>query len=493
MTTQDLGKVSIDLINLAGRLQNNPQDKTLLADLHEQIDCVNKRLLNMLHSFQKNAKGTQACINADNAVAGIIADLNTVIMFATSGTLGFTATDHASSSSSSQEQADTFSNHREAVLRTAKALVEDTKALVSTTGASHSIDQNQLAIGVQTSVKTITKLAEAVKLGAASLGADQPDAQVLLINAVKDVASALTDLISAIKITSNNNELDDEGADKDEMSEYSASLLRESAKNMVANVQSLLKTVKTVEDEAARGTRALESAIEAIYQEIKLYSNFIASSESQLKLTNEEDQRGLIENISTRPDDLVKATKQITMSTSKAIGAANSLRQEDVIAAANMGRKAVSDLLYVCRGGGVEGASTDNRLENDYQRQVLSVGLNCAIYYKELLESIQQILVHSHDGSGSSQEDGEERKQGLAGMSKNVSSAVGDILQIAEVLKGSNEGYAMAGDSDALTVVAESELLGAASAIESAAKKLSELQPRAKNQVGINFKFYNKF
>lgn len=488
MTTQDLGKVSIDLINLAGRLQNNPQDKTLLADLHEQIDCVNKRLLNMLHSFQKNAKGTQACINADNAVAGIIADLNTVIMFATSGTLGFTATDHASpSASSSQEQADTFSNHREAVLRTAKALVEDTKALVSTTGASHSIDQNQLAIGVQTSVKTITKLAEAVKLGAASLGADQPDAQVLLINAVKDVASALTDLISAIKITSNNNELDGEGADRDETSEYSASLLRESAKNMVANVQSLLKTVKTVEDEAARGTRALESAIEAIYQEIKLYSNFIASSESQLKLTNEEDQRGLIENISTRPDDLVKATKQITLSTSRAIGAASSLRQEDVIAAANMGRKAVSDLLYVCRGGGVEGASTDNRLENDYQRQVLSVGLNCAIYYKELLESVQQILAHSHDGG---QEDGEERKQGLAGMSQNVSSAVGDILQIAEVLKGSHEGYAMDGDSDALTVVAESELLGAASAIESAAKKLSELQPRAKNQVGINFKFY---
>ena len=95
------------------------------------------------------------------------------------------------------------------------------------------------------------------------------------------------------------------------MSEYSASLLRESAKNMVANVQSLLKTVKTVEDEAARGTRALESAIEAIYQEIKLYSNFMASSESQqLRLTNEENeassQQQLIENISTKPDDLIK-------------------------------------------------------------------------------------------------------------------------------------------------------------------------------------------
>jgi talin len=39
---------------------------------------------------------------------------------------------------------------------------------------------------------------------------------------------------------------------------------------MVTNVTSLLKTVKTVEDEAARGTRALESTIEAIGQEVKV-------------------------------------------------------------------------------------------------------------------------------------------------------------------------------------------------------------------------------
>lgn len=39
---------------------------------------------------------------------------------------------------------------------------------------------------------------------------------------------------------------------------------------MVTNVTSLLKTVKTVEDEAARGTRALESTIEAISQEVKV-------------------------------------------------------------------------------------------------------------------------------------------------------------------------------------------------------------------------------
>ena len=38
----------------------------------------------------------------------------------------------------------------------------------------------------------------------------------------------------------------------------------------MTNVTSLLKTVKTVEDETARGTRALEASIEAISQDIKV-------------------------------------------------------------------------------------------------------------------------------------------------------------------------------------------------------------------------------
>lgn len=37
---------------------------------------------------------------------------------------------------------------------------------------------------------------------------------------------------------------------------------------MVTNVTSLLKTVKAVEDEATKGTRALEATIEHIRQEL---------------------------------------------------------------------------------------------------------------------------------------------------------------------------------------------------------------------------------
>ena len=66
--------------------------------------------------------------------------------------------------------------NRENILKTAKALVEDTKTLV----AGAASNQEQLATAAQNAVLTITRLAECVKQGAASLGSEQPDAQVSL-------------------------------------------------------------------------------------------------------------------------------------------------------------------------------------------------------------------------------------------------------------------------------------------------------------------------
>ena len=48
-------------------------------------------------------------------------------------------------------------------------------------------------------------------------------------------------------------------------------------------------------------------------------------------------------------DEVIRFTKPITVATAKAIAAGNSGRQEDVIIAANLGRKAISDLLRACK------------------------------------------------------------------------------------------------------------------------------------------------
>jgi len=66
--------------------------------------------------------------------------------------------------------------NRENILKTAKALVEDTKTLV----AGAASNQEQLAGAAQSAVMTITRLADCVKHGAASLGSEQPEAQVML-------------------------------------------------------------------------------------------------------------------------------------------------------------------------------------------------------------------------------------------------------------------------------------------------------------------------
>ena len=126
---------------------------------------------------------------AVKTVSGIIGDMDTTIMFASAGTLN---ADH---------EGEEFADHRENILKTAKALEEDSKTLVA--GATSS--QEQLAKAAQNSVLTITQLSEVVKMGATSLGSPNRQAQVMLINSVKDVASALFDLMQSTKAASGKN------------------------------------------------------------------------------------------------------------------------------------------------------------------------------------------------------------------------------------------------------------------------------------------------
>ena len=66
--------------------------------------------------------------------------------------------------------------HRENILKTAKALVEDTKTLV----AGAASNQEQLAVAASNAVTTIIKLSEDVKAGATSLGSQNQEAQVII-------------------------------------------------------------------------------------------------------------------------------------------------------------------------------------------------------------------------------------------------------------------------------------------------------------------------
>ena len=90
-----------------------------------------------------------------------------------------------------------------------------------------------------------------------------------------------------------------------------------------------MKTVKVVEDDSQKATRALESALESIGQDLQtLYSDTQTSRQS-----------------SASPEDLLKINRALAEATGKAVAASNSKKQEDVVSVANTGRKVISDLL----------------------------------------------------------------------------------------------------------------------------------------------------
>ncbi|XP_029697423.1 talin-2 isoform X2 [Takifugu rubripes] len=413
---QELGHGCIYMVQKAGALQLSPTDSFSKRELIECARAVMEKVSLVLSALQAGNKGTQACITAASAVSGIIADLDTTIMFASAGTLN-------------PENEDSFADHRESILKTAKALVEDTKLLVA--GAASS--QEKLAQAAHSSAKTITQLTEVVKLGATSMGSEGPETQVVLINAVRDVAKALAELIGATKCAA--------GKPADDPSMYQ---LKSAAKVMVTNVTSLLKTVKAVEDEATRGTRALEATIECIKQELTLF---------QSKDVPEK---------STTPEEFTRMTKGITTATAKAVAAGNSAQQEDVIATANLSRKAISDMLATCKQ-----AAFHPEVSEELRSKALQYSSECTTGYINLLEQVLQVL----------QKPTAEQKQQLAVHSKHVAACVTELIQTAEAMK---DGGSECVDPQDPTVIAETELLGAATSIEAAAKKLEQLKPRAK-------------
>ncbi|XP_071014314.1 talin-2-like [Oncorhynchus clarkii lewisi] len=435
---QELGHGCIFLVQKAGALQITPSDSYTKRELIECARTVTEKVSMVLSALQAGNKGTQACITAASAVSGIIAELDTTVMFASAGTLN-------------AENDESFADHRENILKTAKALVEDTKMLVS--GAASG--QDKLAQAAQSSAKTITQLTDVVKLGAASIGSDDPETQVVLINAVKDVAKALAELIGATKCAA-GKAADDPSmyqlksaaklsprdmAEVNEMPPQSDMCIK-GVLVMVTNVTSLLKTVKAVEDEATRGTRALEATIECIKQELTVF---------QSKDVPEK---------STTPEEFIRMTKGITTATAKAVAAGNSARQEDVISTANLSRKAIFDMLTTCKQ-----AAYHQEVNKDVRSRALLYGTECTTGYIDLLEHVLLVL----------QGPTAEQKQQLVFYSKRVAGAVTELIQTAEAMKGTEWV-----DPEDPTVIAETELLGAAASIEAAAKKLEQLKPRAK-------------
>lgn len=157
------------------------------------------------------------------------------------------------------------------------------------------------------------------------------------------------------------------------------------------------------------------------------------------------------------PEDLIRVTRNVTLATAKAVAAGASNLQDDIVAAANLGRRAISDMLAVCRSVAWSCAETA-----ELRQRTLDAGGSVAIAYKDLLEGVLRNCT------------GDERMH----LSRRVAQCVTDLVSMAQLLKGSDWV-----DPEDPTVIAGNELLGAAASIDAAAKKLASLRPRRQTEI----------
>lgn len=119
------------------------------------------------------------------------------------------------------------------------------------------------------------------------------------------------------------------------------------------------------------------------------------------------------------PEELVRMTKPVTTATAKAVAAGTSCRQDDVIVAANMGRKAISDLLTGCK-------SAAYSVEGEMRDRALTAGRQVAIHYRELLQYVLHAVMHP----------GSDVKPQLTQCSRDIAQAVTELVAVGQLMKG---------------------------------------------------------
>ncbi|KAI6238292.1 BMA-TLN-1, isoform b [Aphelenchoides fujianensis] len=422
VAVQKLGTACIGTVKIAGHRRAHPYDEQIHKQLYAAADTTVERVEEVLAALHEGSRGTQACINAANTVSGIIGDLDTTILFATSGSLNQTSPNQRTPADAAE--------HRNAITKTAQALMEDTKALV--TGAASN--QEQLAVAAQNAVRTITQLTSAVRDAAPTLSNDSPESQILVIHAVRDVAAALSNLIQATKNASGRNPQDP-----------AMSNLKDSAKSMVGNLKNLLQTVQSMQQKGQHGTYALESAIHAIAFAVKQYDN------NELRVDKQ-----------ATAEEVVRATRAVSEASKRAASTAkNALDQEQVVAAANFARQAVADMLHTTLSAAM------NAETNELKFRTIHAGREVAVQVKELLARLAYLL--NRPGNA-------EAEHSIMLASREVYEATAALATCCDTLRTNSwpDGIP-AQDPEA---VAESELQGAAHSIEAAADKLKQMKPR---------------
>lgn len=308
---------------------------------------------------------------------------------------------------------ETFGKYKEALLSATKELVNTTKMLVVAAASPEQMGQAASA-----SVFTLQQFKDEAKKAATAITSSDKNTQQLLLSNAKKVSDSIQELLTtgakaAGKAVGHPDSLQ----------------MREAAKNMANNLTAIFDTIKMVGDESSRGVRAIDGACTDIDDML------VRLQQPAMGTALPEEVAGLAKHLASAAATLVSAQKQ-----------------DDVIAGTTAIRKELESLIRAGQAA-TEQAPEDRRKE---MHRVL----------RQVSESVKSLLVCMKDGTGG------KGKTEVQSAAKAVVGSVNDVVEAASALIPG--GYV---DSRDPNVIAERELLSAATAIEAAAKKLALLRP----------------
>eukprot|EP00117_Sycon_ciliatum_P031795 scpid3878/ scgid24807/ Talin-1 len=406
-----LGQSTTRLLLACSGVHGDPSDMNAKHGLAAAARALSEKVSDLLSALQAGSRGVQACIEAIQELEGIVSEIETNVLFVSAGTL------------IPDDKNDVFANHKDTLFSQTKSIIDHIKPLLM--GAATSSER--LALEANAIVSCTRDLAESGRAAAASLGVNDKASQVALLNACKDVASSLCNLLDVSKNASGKSPTSPE-----------IESLRVVAKTVMGAVSKFMETVKSCDSEATRGVMALRSASQQIQEHLDVLYDPVMS------------------NRAVSADDLIQASKLIPSCTAKLQTVGRTRKREDALATAPVVEECVTGLLAKCRAASASAETAEA------QQRCLQAGQQCGEAFIAMMQHVSDILVSPSA----------EKTKRLLDYSRDIAKSVNLVVKAAESLKS---GYVNPNDPN---VIAEQELLAAAAAIDAASRKLSELKPR---------------
>ncbi|KAJ3396785.1 Talin-1 [Lobulomyces angularis] len=331
---------------------------------------------------------------------------------------------------------DSFNKNKDGMMVAAKALTEQVKGFITAVTGS----QEELATLSMASVNTLNTLTEEVKKGAIAISSADKNMQQHLLSSVKLVAESLQTLISTAINASGK------GTEDPAITDFSNAVKCE-----FGCIAELVRVTKLLSDQSTRGIRALEVSVSEI-------------NAAMIELKSPSLAQG-----SSLPDEVATIAKHVATAAATIVTISSKEgMQDDLVASSNIIKKQILDL---CRAGK---AVCENAPEGNKSEMHSAVTKTC-----EATTSLLTLIKQSRETG-----DLISLKSQVLSSAKVVSLAVSEVVEVSSHLIPS--GYIDMSDPN---VIAERELLAAASSIEAAAKNLSKFKraPKGKNVDDLNF------